>query len=171
MDKLIGILLGLVASVIHLLACPAVSALAVDPRMRNGLILHMAFLVVKVADTVRTVGPFAAIERAATQQRGKFGQGNAKHLTVHDVVNALLTVGNGFGQATVKPLDYLTKKYARLAERVEKGGCRTAEQLLRKQVEHLVGLGWRREYLIVAEVGDAVQHIGIVRVILHKPVH
>ena len=136
--------------------------------MADGTVLHMALCIVKVADAVGTVGTLAAIERAAAQQGGELRQGHAIHLTVHDVVDTLLAVGYLRSQAAVEPLDYLAQEDARLAEGVEEGRSGIAEQLLRKQVQHLVGQSGRRKHLVVAEVGNAVQHIGIVFSILHK---
>ena len=87
---------------------------------------------------------------------------------VHDMVDTLLAVGNRSSQTTIEPLDYLTQKDSRLAERVEECSRGTAEQLLRQHVQHLVGQCRRSEHLVVAKVGDAVEHIGIVFFIRHK---
>lgn len=94
MYKLVGVLLGGGASVIDLLAGTAVLALAVDPGVLQRLVPYVALLVVETADAVATVGRLAAIERAAAQEGGQLCQGHAKHLVVHDVVDALLTVGD-----------------------------------------------------------------------------
>ena len=64
MNKLIGVLFCLVASVIYLLACTAVLALAINPCVLNGLVEDMALLVVEVTDAMSAVGTLAAIERA-----------------------------------------------------------------------------------------------------------
>ena len=64
MNKLIGILLRLAASVIYVLARTAVLALTIYPGMLDGLVEDMALLVVEVTDAMAAVGVFAAIERA-----------------------------------------------------------------------------------------------------------
>ena len=64
MNKLIGILLRLAASVIYVLARTAVLALAINPSELNGLEEDMALLVVEVTDAMSAVGTLAAIERA-----------------------------------------------------------------------------------------------------------
>ena len=94
MYKLVGVLLGGGASVIDLLTGTAVLALAVDPGVLDGAVPYVALLIVEVTDAVATVGRFAAIERTATQEGGQLRQGHAKHLVVHDVVDALLLVGD-----------------------------------------------------------------------------
>ena len=68
MNKLVCILLGFLASVIHILGCPAVAAFAIHPSMFKALVTHIALLIVEMADAVRAIGAFAAIERAAAQQ-------------------------------------------------------------------------------------------------------
>ena len=65
MNKLIGILLRLTASVIYLLARSTVFALAIHPCMSDGLIENMTLLIVEMAYAVLTVGSLAAIERAS----------------------------------------------------------------------------------------------------------
>ena len=119
MNKLIGILLRLTASVIYLLARSTVFALAIHPGMADGLVENMTLLIVEITHTVLTVGTLAAIERASAQQRGEFCQSNAIDLMVHDMVDTLLTIGNRLCQTTVEPLDYLPQEDTRLAEGVE----------------------------------------------------
>ena len=114
------------------------------------------------------ISRFAAIEGSAAQQCREFCQGHAIHLMVHDVVDTLLTVRNQVRQSHVEPFHNLTQKDTRLAEGIEKLRIRTAKQLLRKHIQHLVGQHRRRKHLIVAQVGDAVEHIGIVFAIRHK---
>ena len=65
MNKLIGILLRLAASVIYVFARTTVFALAIYPCMADGLVEDMALLVVEITHTVLTVGTLAAIERAS----------------------------------------------------------------------------------------------------------
>ena len=129
------------------------------------MVLDVARLVVEVADAVLAVGMLAAVEATATEVGGELGDGDAEHLAVHDMVDALLTVGNLRLQATVEPLDDFAEKDATLGEGVEERSVGTAEQLLGQHVEHLVGERGRCEHLIVREVRQAIQHVGIVEVI------
>ena len=168
MNKLVGILLGLAASVINLLTGTTILAFTLDPRVGNGFVEQVTLLIVEIADTMGAIGRLAAIEGSATQQSGEFCQGHAIHLMVHDVVNALLTVRDQVSQSSIKPFHNLTQKDTRLAEGIEELRIGTAKQLLRKHIQHLVGQHRRRKHLIVAQVGDAVEHIGIVFTIRHK---
>ena len=165
MDKLIGVLFGGVAAVIDGLAGSAILAFARLPRMPEGAILDVAGFVVEVADAVRAVGVLAAIEAAAAEVGGELGDGYAEHLAVHDMVDALLAVGDLRREAAVEPLHYLAQKDTALGEGVEERSVGVAEQLLRQHVEHLIGERGRCEHLIVREVRQAIQHVGIVEVI------
>ena len=131
MDKLIGVLFGGVATVVDALAGSAVFAFACLPRMPEGAIQDVAGFVVEVAHAVRAVGVLAAVEAAAAEVGGELGDGDAEHLTVHDVVDALLTVGHLRLQAAVETLHYLAQEDAALGEGVEERGVGVAEQLLR----------------------------------------
>ena len=64
MNKLIGVLFCLAASVIYVLARTAVLALTIYPGMLDGLVEDMTLLVVEVTDAMSAVGTLAAIERA-----------------------------------------------------------------------------------------------------------
>lgn len=94
MYKLVGVLLGGGTSVIDLLAGTAVLALAVDPGVLDDAVPYVALLVGEATDAVATVCRLAAIEGAAAQESGQLRQGHAEHLVVHDVVDALLPVGD-----------------------------------------------------------------------------
>lgn len=165
MDKLISVLLGGVGAVIDGLAGSAVFAFAVLPRVSEGSVVDVARFVIEVADAVRAVGVLAAVEAAAAEVGGELGDGDAEHLAVHDVVDALLTVGHLCLQAAVETLHYLAQEDATLGEGVEERGVGVAEQLLRQHVQHLIGERGRREHLVVREVRQAVQHVGVVEFI------
>ena len=94
MNKLIGILFRLAASVIYFLARTAIFALAIYPCVLDGLVENMTLFVFEIAHTVLAVCTLTAIQRATAQQGSQLRQGYAKHLMVHDMINALLTVGN-----------------------------------------------------------------------------
>ena len=78
------------------------------------------------------------------------------------MVNALLQVGYLVGQTVNQPLGYLAEEHPALGAGVEETGAGTAEELLRQQVEHLVGQLRRREHFVVAQVGQTGKYVGIV---------
>ena len=158
----IGVLLCFVASVIDGVAGAAVFALAVFPGMADVLVDDVAARGVELGNAEWAVGILAAIDGAAGKQRGEFRDGDAEHLAVQDVVDALLTVGYLVLQTAVEPLHYLAQEDAALGEGVEEGGLFATEQLLRQEVEHLVCQLRGREHFVVAQIGYAIQHIGIV---------
>ena len=149
MYKLVGILFGGAVSVVNLLAGSAVLALAVHPGVGDGFVLHVALLVVEAADAVAAVGCLAAIEGAAAQQRGQLRQGHAKHLTMHDVVDALLPIGYLVVEAAVQPLYDFAQKDAAFAGRIKKGRRWIAKEFLRQEIQHLVRDFRRREHLVI----------------------
>ena len=116
----------------------------------------------KAADTILAAGILAAIERTATHQGSKLRYRHAIHLMMQDMVKALLHIGNLFRETIQQTLGYLTKKHAALAERVEKLYLTIAPNLLWQKIEHAVGYLRRRKHLIVAQIGKATEHIGII---------
>ena len=97
MNKLVSILLGFITSVINILAGTAIFTFAIDPSMLDRFVLHIPLFILKIADTVGTIGFLTAIKRATTQQRSEFRQSNAIHLMVHDMVDTLLPIRDLFG--------------------------------------------------------------------------
>ena len=91
----------------------------------------------------------------------------AKDLLGHHVVDALLQVGYLLFEPCKQPLGNLPQKDATLAAGVEKACLRTAEQLMRQQVEHTVGQLRRSENLVAREVGQTVENIRAI-IILHS---
>ena len=87
---------------------------------------------VETSDTVIAVGVLGTIDRTAREMGGQFRDGDAEHLFAQDVVNALATVRHLRLKSSVKPLDNLTEKHARLRHGVEKRGGGRREQLLRQ---------------------------------------
>ena len=139
MNKLIGILFGLVASVIHLLGGSAVAALAILPCMMERTIKDVAAFCGEANDAILTAGIFGTIDRTARKMGSEFRDGNAEHLLLQNVLNALSTIGHQRLQASVKPLDYFAKENTRLRHWVEKGCFGRSEHLFRQQVKHLIG--------------------------------
>lgn len=162
MYELIGVLLRGFASVVNGLAGSAVAAFAVVPCVAQGLVQDVAFGVVEMCYAEFAIGFLAAIHTAAAQQAGQFSDGYAIDLVMKDVVDTLLAVGNLLLEAAVEAFHYLAQEDTTLADGVEECGVRAGKQFLGQQVEHLVGKRGRGEDLIVGEVGQAVEHIGVV---------
>ena len=95
MDKRIGIGLNSFYAVVLGTVSTTMLALAVHPNMLTSYIAQIALHVLKSrADTVFAVGLLGAVEGAAAHLSGEVGAGDAEDLLGHDVVNALLQVGD-----------------------------------------------------------------------------
>ena len=57
-----------------------------------------------------------------------------------------------------------------IIERYRGASFWACEQFLWKHVQHLIGQHRRGEHLIIAQGGDAVEHIGVVGAILHSEI-
>ena len=110
-------------------------------------------------DTVFAVGQFGAVERAAAHLGGKVGAGDAEDLLGHDVVDALLQIGDLLFETRQQPFRNLAQEDPALAAGVEEARLRTAEQLLRQQIEHSVGQLGRGEDLVAGKVGQAIEDV------------
>ena len=154
----------ILTTLVHFSACAAIDTLTCRfiPGMRNLVEDDVAGSLIKAADAILAAGLLAAIERTAAHQRSKLRYRHAIHLIMQDMVKALLHIGNLFGETIQQPLGYLTKKHTALAERVEKLHFTIAPNLLWQKIEHAVGYLRRREHLIVAQIGKATEHIGII---------
>ena len=161
MDKGIGVGLAAVGAEVFAFAGAAALAAALRiPGVLAAVVAEVALSVVEGgADAVLAVGELGAVERAAAHFGGEVGAGDAEDLTGHDVVDTLLQVGNFRLESSQQPLGNLAQEYAAFRAGVEEARRRTAEQLGRKQVEHTVGQLGRGEYLVAAEVGQAVQYV------------
>ena len=111
------------------------------------------------ADAILAIGLFGAIERPTAHLGRKVGTGDTEDLLGHNVVDALLQVGDLRFQPRQQPLGNLAQEDAALAAGVEKTRPARPEQLLRKQVEHPIGQLRRGEDLVAAQVGQAVQYV------------
>ena len=161
MNKGIGV--GLAAVGAEVLAFAGTAAFATPlcvPGVVTPLVQQVALHIAEgCADTVLAIGLLGAVECAAAHLGREVGAGDAEDLPRHDVVDALLQVGYLLLQTSQQPLGHLPQKDATLAARVEEARLRTAEQLLRQQVEHTVGQLRGGEDLVAAEVGQAVQYV------------
>ena len=140
MDKRIGVGLNSFYSVILGAVCTTMLALAVYPSVLASYIAQVALHVTENGtDTVFAVGLLSAVECTAAHLGGEVGARDAENLLRHDVIDALLQVGNLLFEACQEPFRNLAQEDPALAARVEKSRFGTAEQLLWQQVEHAVG--------------------------------
>ena len=154
----------ILTTLVHFSACAAIDTLACRfiPGMRNLVEGDVAGILIKAADAITAAGILAAIERTSTHQGSKLRYRHAIHLMMQDMVKALLHIGDLFRETFQQALGYLTKKHTALAERVEKLHLTIAPNLLWQKIEHAVGYLRRREYLIVTQIGQTTEHIGII---------
>ena len=78
-------------------------------------------------DTVFAVGQFGTVERAAAHLGGEVGAGDAEDLPGHDVVDALLQVGDLLFETRQQTFGNLAQEDAALAAGIEKPRLGTAE--------------------------------------------
>ena len=163
-DELIGVgfhALALFAAVLAFRRA-AEGALAVGPAVGRVLKAHITLYVVEPRHGIDAVRIFGAIEAPAREQAGQLRDGDAVELMVEDVVRPCLQIGNLCLQPDQQPLGDFPQKHAALARGIEERRVRVAEQLLRQHVQHGVRHLWRREHLVVAQIRNAGQHIGII---------
>ena len=161
MDKGIGVCLATVGAEIFAFAGAAVLATTLRvPGVMAAVVQQVALLVAEGGgDAVLSVGEFGTVERPAAHLGGEVGAGDAEDLSGHNVVDALLQVGDFRFQPSQQPLGYLAQEDAALRTGVEEPCLRTAEQLLRQQVQHPISQFRRSENLVAAQVGQAVQYV------------
>ena len=164
MDELIGVGLEALAlfAAIFTLGRAAEFAAAVLPSVRGVFEADVALGVVKAGDRVYAVGVLGTIETATGEQAGQLGDGDAVELVVEDVVHPFLQVGETLFQPDQQPLGDFPQKHPALARRVQELRVRVAEQLLRQHVQHGVRHLRRGEYLVVGEVRNAGEDVGVV---------
>ena len=166
MDKGIGVGLAAVGTEVFAFAGAAVLAAALCvPGVLAAVVAEIALLVAEGGgDAVLAVGKLGTIERPTAHLGGEVGTGDAEDLLGHNVVNTLLQVGDLRFQPSQQPLGNLAQEDATLRTGVEEASLRTAEQLLRQQIQHTVGQLRRGEDLVAAQIGKAVQYV---RTIFH----
>ena len=132
-NKRVGVGFAGVGAEILALACAAVFAAALRvPRVAAAVVAEIALHVVKSrADAVLAVGQFGTVEGAAAHLGGEVGARNAEDLLRHDVIDALLQVGNLLFETRQQPFHNLAQKNPALAARVKKSRFGTVEEILR----------------------------------------
>ena len=78
------------------------------------------------------------------------------------MLQSLLEVGHLSLQPFDESLGYLAEEDTALAAGVKEGGVGVLKQLLWEHVDNLVGQFGRCEHLVVAQVRDAREYIGVV---------
>ena len=167
MDKGIGVTLaGVGAEVLAFAGTAMLTASLGIPSVSAPLVPHIASIVAEgLGDAVLAVGYLGAVECAAAHLGGEVGAGNAEDLLGHNMVDTLLQVGNLLFQAYEQPFGNFAQEHAALAAWVEKARPARPEQLRWQQVEHPIGQLRRGKDLIAAQVGQAVENVGAIRVL------
>lgn len=161
MDKRIGIGFNCFYAVILGAVGTTMLTLAVLPSVLASHIAQIALCIIETSGyTILTIGLFGAIKGSAAHLGGEVGAGDAENLLGHDVVNALLQIGNLLFETCQQPFGNLTQEDPALAAGIEKPRFGAAEQLLRQQVEHSVGQLGRGEDLVAGKIGQAVEDVG-----------
>jgi len=167
MDKGVGVALaGVGAEVLAFAGTAMFAAVLGIPCVLTSLVPYIAIIAFEgLGDAVLAVGMLGAIERAAAHLCREVGTGDTEELLGHDMVDALLQVGNLLLQPGQQPLGGLAQEDTALAAGVKDARLGAVEQLLRQQVEHPVGKLRRSEDLVAAQIGQAVENIRAIVVI------
>ena len=133
MDKRIGIGLNSFYAVVLGTVGTTMFTFAVHPSVLASYIAQIALHVLKSrTDAVLAVGQFGTVERAAAHLGGEVGAGDAENLLGHDVVDALLQVGDLLFETRQQPFGNLAQEDSALAAGIKESRSGTAEQLLRQ---------------------------------------
>ncbi len=164
MNKRVGVGLAGVGAKVLALAGAAVHATAAGiPRVAATVVEDMALPVAEGrADAVFAVGLLGTVECATAHLGGEVGAGNAENLFGHNMVDALLQVGNLLFQSCQQPFGNLAQEDSAFAAWVKKARLAGAEQLLWQQVEHSVSQLGRGEDLVAGKVCQAVEDVGAI---------
>ena len=105
--------------------------LAVLPNVLASHIAQIALCIIETGGhTILTIGLFGAIECAAAHLGGEVGAGDAEDLFGHNMVDALLQVGNLPFKPCQQSFCNLTQEDTAFAARVEEACLAGTEQLL-----------------------------------------
>lgn len=164
MNKRIGVgLAGVGAEVFALTGAAVFAATLRVPRVATAVVAQITLHIMKSrTDAVFAVGLLGTVEGAAAHLGGEIGTGDAEDLLGHDIVDALLQVGDLLFETRQQTFGNLAQEDAALAAGIKESRSGTAEQLLRQQIEHSVGQFGRGEDLVAAEVGQAVEDVGAI---------
>ncbi len=166
MDKRIRIGLNGFYAVVLCAVGTTMLTLAVLP---NVLAAHIAQVALHIVEnrtyTILSVGLLGAIECAAAHLGGEIGAGNTEDLLGHNMVDALLQVGNLLFKPSQQPFGNLAQEDTAFAAWVEKTRLAGTEQFLRQQIEHSISQLGRGEDLVAAQIGQAIEDVGAICVL------
>lgn len=168
MNKLIRVAFEVATDTLaeHVFGSSAILALSIDKGVLHRSEADVALHVLELcAERIAAIGRLAAIDASTADERGEFRDADAEELAREDVVGALAYVRHLVFEPQHQSLGYLAQEDARLGDGIEECGSGRAEQLLGQHVQHLVDDLWRGEHLIVGEVGQAGQYIGVIVVV------
>ena len=141
-------------------------AFAILPSVLASHIAQVALHIVESRTyTILAVGLLGAIKCASAHLGGEVGAGDAEDLLGHNMIDALLQVGNLLFKPSQQPFGNLAQEDTALATWVEEARLAGTEQLLWQQVEHSVGQLGRGEDLIAAQIGQTIEDVGAIRVL------
>ena len=131
MDKRIRIGLNGFCAVVLGSVGAAMLTLAVLPSVLASHIAQIALRVIETSGhTILAIGLLGALECATAHLSSEVGAGNAEDLLGHNMVDALLQVGNLLFQPCQQSFGNLTQEDSALAARVKKTRLAGTEQLL-----------------------------------------
>ena len=133
-NKRVGVsLAGVGAEILALTGTAVRTAALCVPSMPAAVVAQVALYIAENStDAVFAVGLLGAVERAAAHLGGEVGAGDAEDLLLHDVVDALLQVGDLVFETCQQSFCNLAQKDPALAAGVEKARLTGAEQLGRQ---------------------------------------
>ena len=133
MNKRVGVgLAGVGAEILALTGSTAFAAALRVPRVAAAVVTQITLHIMEShTDAVLAVGQFGTVERAAAHLGGKVGAGDAEDLPGHDVVDALLQIGDLLFETRQQTFGNLAQEDPALAAGIKESRSGTAEQLLR----------------------------------------
>ena len=131
MDKRISVGFNCFYAVVLGAVSTTMLTLAVLPSVLASYVAQVTLHIIETGGhTILAIGLLSAIECAAAHLGGEIGAGNAEDLFGHNMVDALLQVGNLLFQPCQQPFGNLAQKDTALAARVKEARLAGAEQLL-----------------------------------------
>ena len=149
MDKRISVGLDSFYSVVLSAVGTTMLTFAVLPSVLASHVAQVALCVIETGGhTILTIGLLGAIERATTHLGGEVGAGDAEDLLGHNMIDALLQVGNLLFKARQQPFGNLTQEDTAFAARVIPGLVIVAIQLM--VMKYVFGIYLGNDYLKLA---------------------
>lgn len=164
-----GVGVGLVGIGAEVLALAGTTMFATSLQVPYVLASHIAQIALCIIETgcntILAISLLGTIKCAAAHLGSEVSAGNAEDLLGHNMINALLQVGNLLFQPCQQPFGNFAQENTAFAAWVEKARLTGTEQLLWQQVEHSVSQLWRGEDLVAAQICQAIENIGAIFVL------